>query len=214
MPVLEDIQQSVIDGEMGITGTLVQQALDEGLAPRDILSQGLTPAMAEVGELFERQEYFIPEMMISARAMQAGLNVLRPLLANSGVKPVGRVVLGTVTGDLHDIGKNMVGMLMEGAGFEVEDLGVNVPAAQFVDAAKSSPEIIGMSALLTTTMGEMKTVIDALSEAGLRDNVKVIVGGAPVTSDFAKEIGADGFAADAGSAAKLASNLVAADTPS
>jgi 5-methyltetrahydrofolate--homocysteine methyltransferase len=214
MPVLEDIQQSVIDGEMGITGTLVQQALDEGLAPRDILSQGLTPAMAEVGELFERQEYFIPEMMISARAMQAGLNVLRPLLANSGIKPVGKVVLGTVTGDLHDIGKNMVGMLMEGAGFEVEDLGVNVPAAQFVDAAKSSPEIIGMSALLTTTMGEMKTVIDALSEAGLRDSVKVIVGGAPVTPDFAKEIGADGFAADAGSAAKLASNLVAADTPS
>jgi 5-methyltetrahydrofolate--homocysteine methyltransferase len=214
MPILEDIQQSVIDGEMEVTGTLVQQALDEGLAPRDILNQGLTPAMAEVGELFERQEYFIPEMMISARAMQAGLNVLRPLLANSGVKPVGRVVLGTVTGDLHDIGKNMVGMLMEGAGFEVEDLGVNVPAVQFVEAAKSSPEIIGMSALLTTTMGEMETVIDALSEAGLRDNVKVIVGGAPVTPDFAKKIGADGFAADAGSAAKLASSLVAADTPS
>jgi 5-methyltetrahydrofolate--homocysteine methyltransferase len=214
MPILEDIQQSVIDGEIGVTGTLVQQALGEGLAPRDILSQGLTPAMAEVGELFERQEYFIPEMMISARAMQAGLNVLRPLLANSGVKPVGRVVLGTVTGDLHDIGKNMVGMLMEGAGFEVEDLGVNVPAGQFVEAAKSSPEIIGMSALLTTTMGEMKTVIEALSEAGLRDNVKVIVGGAPVTPDFAEEIGADGFAADAGSAAKLASNLVAANTPS
>jgi 5-methyltetrahydrofolate--homocysteine methyltransferase len=207
MPILEDIQQSVIDGEMGVTGTLVQQALGEGLAPRDILSQGLTPAMAEVGELFERQEYFIPEMMISARAMQAGLNVLRPLLANSGVKPVGRVVLGTVTGDLHDIGKNMVGMLMEGAGFEVEDLGVNVPAEQFVEAAKGSPQLIGMSALLTTTMGEMRKVIDAISEAGLRDDVKIIVGGAPVTADFAEQIGADGFAADAASAARLATSL-------
>jgi 5-methyltetrahydrofolate--homocysteine methyltransferase len=214
MPVLEGIQQSVIDGEMEVTGTLVQQALDEGLAPRDILNQGLTPAMAEVGELFERQEYFIPEMMISARAMQAGLNVLRPLLANSDVKPVGKVVLGTVTGDLHDIGKNMVGMLMEGAGFEVEDLGVNVPAEQFVEAAKGSPQLIGMSALLTTTMGEMRKVIDAISEAGLRDDVKIIVGGAPVTADFAEQIGADGFAADAASAARLATSLTATDTPS
>jgi 5-methyltetrahydrofolate--homocysteine methyltransferase len=214
MPVLEGIQQSVIDGEMEVTGTLVQQALDEGLAPHDILNQGLTPAMAEVGELFERQEYFIPEMMISARAMQAGLNVLRPLLANSDVKPVGKVVLGTVTGDLHDIGKNMVGMLMEGAGFEVEDLGVNVPAEQFVEAAKGSPQLIGMSALLTTTMGEMRKVIDAISEAGLRDDVKIIVGGAPVTADFAEQIGADGFAADAASAARLATSLTATDTPS
>jgi 5-methyltetrahydrofolate--homocysteine methyltransferase len=165
--------------------------------------------MAEVGALFEEGEKFVPEMLISARAMAAAMTILRPLLVEAGVKNVGKVVLGTVHGDLHDIGKNLVGMMLEGAGFEVIDLGTDVPPQKFVDAVKQhQPDIVGMSALLTTTTKAMPTTLNALIEAGVRDQVKVIIGGAPITDDFAKKIGADGFAADAGSAARAARALM------
>jgi 5-methyltetrahydrofolate--homocysteine methyltransferase len=209
MATLDNIRQNVIDGDASSAEEGVRKALDEGLGPEAILHQALIPAMAEVGDRFERQEFFVPEMLIAARAMQAGLNVIKPMLADSGVEPLGRVVLGTVSGDLHDIGKNLVSMMLEGAGFEVADLGVDAAPEKFVDAAKGmDANIVGMSALLTTTMGNMKGVIDALAEAGLRDRVKVIIGGAPVNQAYADEIGADGYAADASSAATLARSLM------
>jgi 5-methyltetrahydrofolate--homocysteine methyltransferase len=208
MSILDEINQSVIDGEFqGIEGK-VRQALDEGHSAEAILNQALIPAMTEVGARFERQEYYVPEMLVAARTMQSGLGVIRPLLADSGVEPIGKVMLGTVTGDLHDIGKNLVGMMLEGAGFEVGDLGVDIPPEKFVEAARGDVDIIGMSALLTTTMGYMRAVVDALVEAGVRDRVKVIIGGAPVTQAFAAEIGADGYASDASSAATLAKSLI------
>jgi 5-methyltetrahydrofolate--homocysteine methyltransferase len=209
MATLDDIKQNVIDGDAPSAEGGVRKALDEGLGPEAILHQALIPAMAEVGDRFERQEFFVPEMLIAARAMQTGLNVIKPMLAESGVEPLGRVVVGTVSGDLHDIGKNLVAMMLEGAGFEVTDLGVDAAPDKFVEAAKGADaNIIGMSALLTTTMGNMKGVIDALAEAGLRDRVKVIIGGAPVNQAYADEIGADGYAADASSAANLARSLM------
>lgn len=208
MKILKNMQNSVIEGNIKKTEGLVEKALEQKLSPTLILNEGLVSAMTEVGDLFEQQVYFIPEMMISARAMQNSLNILRPYLVESGVNPIGKVVLGTVTGDLHDIGKNMVGMLLEGAGFEVEDLGVNVSPKKFVQAVKDGAQIIGMSALLTTTMENMKRVINSITEAGLRDNVKVIIGGAPVTHKFAEEIGADGYAPDASNATKLAKSLI------
>ncbi len=210
MATLDDIKQNVIDGDAPSAEGGVRKALDEGLGPEAILHQALIPAMAEVGDRFERQEFFVPEMLIAARAMQTGLNVIKPMLAESGVEPLGRVVVGTVSGDLHDIGKNLVAMMLEGAGFEVTDLGVDAAPDKFVEAAKGADaNIVGMSALLTTTMGNMKGVIDALAEAGLRDKVKVIIGGAPVNQAYADEIGADGYAADASSAANLARSLMA-----
>src|SRR5690606_34783573 len=146
-----------------------------------------------VGARFERNEFYVPEMLIAARAMQAGLNILKPLLVESGVEPIGKVAIGTVKGDLHDIGKNLVAMMMEGAGFEVVDLGVDVAPEKFVDAVKNGVNLIAMSALLTTTMTNMQTTINALNEAGVRDRVKVMVGGAPVTDAYAKQVGADGY---------------------
>jgi 5-methyltetrahydrofolate--homocysteine methyltransferase len=165
--------------------------------------------MAEVGRLFEEGDYFVPEMLLSARAMQAAMGILHPRLVASGVEPIGKVVIGTVQGDLHDIGKNLVSMMMEGAGFEVIDLGVDVKPASFVEAVQSSgAQIVAMSALLTTTMPMMRTIVAALTEAGLRGDVKVMIGGAPVTADYAAQIGADGYAPDASQAASMAKAFV------
>jgi 5-methyltetrahydrofolate--homocysteine methyltransferase len=208
--ILANIRSAVMEGNAGEVESLVKTALDEGMSPKTILDDALIDGMTEVGQLFENGEYFVPEMLVSARAMKTGLAILRPLLIEQSVEPVGRVVIGTVRGDMHDIGKNLVGMMMEGAGFEVDDLGVNVSADQFVDAAvKGKADIIALSALLTTTMPNMSEVIAKLQETGERGNVKVLVGGAPVTQSFADRIGADGFAADASQAATLARSLVA-----
>jgi 5-methyltetrahydrofolate--homocysteine methyltransferase len=208
-PQLEPIYRSVLEGDMNGTTENVQRALDAGVDAGVILQEGLIPAMGEVGSLFEAGEYFVPEMLISARAMKAGLRLLQPLLVDSDIKPTGKVIIGTVKGDLHDIGKNLVAMMLEGAGFEIVDLGTDVPPEKYVEALKDGDvDIIGMSALLTTTMPNMGSVIQAIDEAGLRDDVKILIGGAPVTADYASEIGADGYAPDASQAATLAKNLV------
>jgi len=166
-------------------------------------------AMSEAGKLFEEGEYFVPELLVAARAMQGGMELLKPLLVAEDVEPVGKVVIGTVKGDLHDIGKNLVGMMLEGAGFEVIDLGTDVDAEKFVEAVKTNnAQMVGMSALLTTTMSNMPSTIEALKQAGLRESVKVMIGGAPVTESFAQQIGADGYAPDASQAAKLALSYV------
>jgi 5-methyltetrahydrofolate--homocysteine methyltransferase len=207
--VLEVIREGIMEGDMPLTQEKVQEAIDAGIAPGDILQEGLVAAMAEVGRLFEEGEYFVPEMLIAARAMKAGLALLRPLLVEADVKPAGKVAAGTVKGDLHDIGKNLVCMMLEGAGFEIVDLGVDVGPDKFLDAVvNKGVDIIAMSALLTTTMPNMKVTVDALKEAGVRDNVRVIIGGAPVTDAYAKEIGADGYAPDASRAVALAKSLV------
>ena len=206
---LESIRNAVIDGDAGAVDANVQAALEAGVTPKTILDDALIQGMNVVGKRFEEGEYFVPEMLVSARAMKAGLAILRPRLIEDAVEPVGRVVIGTVRGDMHDIGKNLVGMMMEGAGFEVNDLGVNVSADQFVDAAiGGKAQIIALSALLTTTMPNMGEVITKLEQTGERERVKVLVGGAPVTEAFAQRIGADGFAPDASQAASLARSLV------
>jgi 5-methyltetrahydrofolate--homocysteine methyltransferase len=206
---LNTIYEAVFDGNAKEAAAAVEAVLAAGETPETILNDACIPAMAEVGEEFEAGEKFVPEMLISARAMAAAMTILRPLLVQAGVKTVGKVVLGTVHGDLHDIGKNLVGMMLEGAGFEVIDLGVDVPPQKFVAAVQEhQPDILGMSALLTTTTKAMPATLNALAEAGLRDRVKVMIGGAPITDDFAQKIGADGFAADAGSAARKARALM------
>jgi len=205
---LKEIYQGVLDGDMGAVQTNVQAAIDAGMPAGDVLQSGLIAAMGEVGQLFEDGEYFVPEMLIAARAMKAGLAILQPLLVDSGVEPVGKVAIGTVKGDLHDIGKNLVAMMLEGAGFEIVDLGTDVAPDQFVAAVKDGVNLVGLSALLTTTMPSMATTIQALDAAGLRDKVKVMIGGAPVTAEYARQIGADGFAPDASQAVTLAKSLV------
>jgi 5-methyltetrahydrofolate--homocysteine methyltransferase len=206
---LETLYDNIIDGVMNQTPANVQAALDAGIPAGEILNTGMIPAMKEVGDLFEEGEFFVPEMLIAARAMQAGLAVLKPHLVASGVDPIGKVVIGTVSGDMHDIGKNLVTMMMEGAGFEVVDLGVDVSPQTFIDAVNEhKPQVVGMSALLTTTMPKMKTTIDAFREAGVLDSIKVMIGGAPVTAEFAEQIGADGFAQDASQAASLAKSFL------
>ncbi|HUT19073.1 MAG TPA: corrinoid protein [Anaerolineae bacterium] len=205
---LKQVYEGVINGNQKVVGEGVQEALDGGVAASTILFDYLIPAMTEVGERFERNEFYVPEMLIAARAMQAGLSLIKPLLAESGVEPVGRVAIGTVKGDLHDIGKNLVSMMMEGAGFEVMDMGVDTSPDKFVQAARDGADVIAMSALLTTTMPSMKTTVDALVEAGLRDTVKVLIGGAPLTQAYADQIGADGYAPDASSAARMAKQLL------
>ena len=210
MSTLDDLKQNVIDGNANGAKALVQQAISEGTPPEKILNEGLIAAMAEVGRLFEVGEYYVPEMLISARAMQTGLAVLKPLLKEADVKPAGRVAIGTVKGDLHDIGKNLVCMMLEGAGFEIIDLGTDVTPEKFIEAVQEKDaNLIAMSALLTTTMPNMKTTIEALRNAGLRDKVKVMVGGAPVTESYASQIGADGYASDASRAVALAKSLIA-----
>ena len=192
------LKQAVIDGDAARVKELTQQALDAGDGPQSLLDEALIPAMDVVGEKFSNREFFIPEMLIAARAMQAGLGLIKPLLTAGESRSKGKVVIGTVKGDLHDIGKNLVGMMLQGAGFEVVDLGADVKPAKFVEAVQAQkPDFIMMSALLTTTMLSMKDTMAALKEAGLRDGVKVGVGGAPVTQRFADEIGADFYAPDA-----------------
>ena len=206
---LEKLKQFVLEGDSAGSLELTQQALYEHVPPDVLINQGLIPAMSVVGKLFEEGELYIPEMLISARAMQACLEVLKPLLSKADVKPLAIVVLGTVNGDMHDIGKNLVALMLEGAGFEIIDLGVDVAPEKFIEAITTGgADIVAFSALLTTTMSNMKTTIDAIQQAGHRNKVKVIIGGAPVTQAYANQIGADGFAADASRAVSLAQSLV------
>jgi 5-methyltetrahydrofolate--homocysteine methyltransferase len=206
---IETIYKGILEGDQHLVAQQVTEALNAGLSPDMILKEGLVAAMSEVGRLFENGEYYVPEMLIAARAMQAGMKLLKPGLADTGVKAVGRVIIGTVSGDLHDIGKNLVGMMLEGSGFEVIDLGTDVKPEAYVNAVREyKPNIVAMSALLTTTMPNMEATIKALEEAGLRQQVKVIIGGAPVTEEYAKKIGADGSAYDASVAVKVARSLI------
>ena len=204
------LKQAVIDGKMAQVKQLTQAAIDEGRPAGEVMDQGLIPAMDTVGEKFSCHEFYIPEMLIAARAMQAGLGLLKPLLAAAGGKPRGKVVIGTVRGDLHDIGKNLVGMMLQGGGFEVIDLGADVKPEKFVEAVKSStPDFVMMSALLTTTMLAMKETVEQLKTAGLRGKVRVAVGGAPVTQRFCEEIGADFYSSNATGAVTKARELLA-----
>jgi 5-methyltetrahydrofolate--homocysteine methyltransferase len=206
---LKPIYQGIIDGNLEEVKAKVQEAIQAKLPAGMILKEGLVPAMAEVGRLFEEGEFFVPEMLVAARAMQGGLEILKPLLVAADVKPAGKVVIGTVKGDLHDIGKNLVSIMLEGAGFEIHDLGTDVLPEKFVEAVKTfQPEIVCMSALLTTTMTNMPVTVEAIKQAGLRDKVKILVGGAPVTDAYAKQIGADGYAQDASAAARLAQTFI------
>ena len=198
MAVLDEIKAATIAGNRENTVAGIEQALSEGMSPGDIIQNGLIEAMGVVGEKFKTNEIYVPEMLIAARAMKAGLAKLKPLMVEGDVKTLATVVLGTVKGDLHDIGKNLVGIMMEGAGMQVYDVGVDISPEQFVEAVKENkPQFVGISALLTTTMPGMKATLEALEEAGLRGDVKVLVGGAPVTQKFAEDIGADGFADNA-----------------
>ena len=207
--LLKRVKQAVLDGDGDETTALTKEAVSQGLGAPQILDEALTPAMDIVGEEYENGDRYVPEMLISAEAMKSAMVVLKPLLADAGVKARGKVVIGTVEGDLHDIGKDLVAMMLEGAGFEVVNLGAEITAEEFVKVAKEhKPDIIGMSALLTTTMIHMPEVIDALQQVGLRDQIKVIIGGAPVTQGYAEKIGADAYAPDAASATKLAKSLV------
>jgi 5-methyltetrahydrofolate--homocysteine methyltransferase len=208
-PILQSMFDAVVDGKKADVEALVAKAVEAKVDPGEILHGGLVAAMTEVGRRFEAGEYYVPEMLIAARAMQSGLSILRPLLVASGVKTAGKVVMGTVRGDLHDIGKNLVAMMFEGAGYEVVDLGTDVAPEKFAAAVREhKPQLVGMSALLTTTMQNMKSTIEAIEDMGLRDKVKVMVGGAPLTEAFAKEVGADGYAPDASRAVALAKKLV------
>ncbi len=209
MAVLEDISTNLQAGQAQKVKDLVQKALDEGVAVEKILNEGLLSGMSIIGAKFKKNEVYVPEVLIAARAMHWGMEVLQPKLVDAGVEPIGKVVLGTVKGDLHDIGKNLVGMMLRGAGFEVIDVGIDVPPEKFVEAAKdNNARIVACSALLTTTMPQMKSVVEAVKTAGI--DSKVMIGGAPVTQDYADEIGADGYAPDAASAADLARTMVAA----
>jgi 5-methyltetrahydrofolate--homocysteine methyltransferase len=207
---LASIAEALQRGDVGKVEELIRLALEEELSPKEILENGLIKGMNIVGIKFKNNEIYVPEVLIAARAMHAGMNILRPKLVETGVRNIGKVAIGTVRGDLHDIGKNLVKMMLEGAGFEVVDLGVDVSADKFVSAVKElQPDIVGMSALLTTTMVYMPEVIKSLEAAGLRDKVKVMIGGAPVTQNYAEQIGADGYSPDAASAVEDAKALIA-----
>ncbi|HEX9385671.1 MAG TPA: corrinoid protein [Anaerolineales bacterium] len=205
--IVQQIFQGIVEGQHELVAEKVDAALQAGVPPRTILDEGMLAAMAEVGRQFEEGECYVPEMMVSARAMKAGLAKLKPSLKQTDIQAAGTVAVGTVKGDLHDMGKNLVGMMLEGAGFTVKDLGVDVSPEAFV-AAADEVDVIGLSALLTTTMGHMKNTLEALDAAGKRPKVKVIVGGAPVTEGFARSIGADGYAPDASRAVALAKALI------
>jgi len=209
MGIYEQIADEVIKGQADVVKDLVNQALSESISAEDILNNGLVAGMNVVSKKFKSNEFFIPEVLVSARAMTAGLDILNPLLAEANVKARGKVVIGTVKGDLHDIGKNIVGMMLQGAGYEIVDLGADVPKEKFIEfTQKEDANMVGMSALLTTTMIYMKEIIQGLKDAGLRDKVKVIIGGAPVTQAYANQIEADGYAPDAASAIDLAKDLL------
>ncbi len=205
---LEEIFEAVLAGNQSEVEDKVKKALEETISPEQILKGGLIAAMSEVGDRFERGDYYVPEMLVAARAMKAGLALIKPLLVEADVKAAGKVVIGTVKGDLHDIGKNLVAMMLESAGYEIIDLGTDVPPGTFAEAVREhAPDIVGMSALLTTTMPEMKNTIEALEDLGVRENVKVIIGGAPVTQEHATRIEADGYAPDASRAVTLVRQL-------
>ncbi len=208
MADLKALYDAILTGDMKAAKALTEAAIADGIPPLTIIHDHMMPAMEEVGLRFERNEYFVPELLLAARAMKSGLELLRPLLAAGGVEPVGRVAIGTVKGDLHDIGKNLVAAMLEGGGYEVIDLGVNVDPQKFVRAVKEkNAGIVALSALLTTTMPAMKTTIEALKTAGVRDQVKVMIGGAPVSAAYAKEIGADGYSSGAANAVAAARAL-------
>jgi corrinoid protein of di/trimethylamine methyltransferase len=208
---LQTLHEAILTGDAKTAKATTDQAIAAGVEPLKLVQEYMMPAMNEVGRRFECNEYFVPELLLAARAMKAALEILRPLLAAKGNEPVGRVALGTVKGDLHDIGKNLVGAMLEGGGYEVIDLGVNVTPEQFIAAIKEKKaNIVAMSALLTTTMPSMKTAIDAMKEAGVRDQVKVIVGGAPITQKYADEIGADGYSESAAGTVAVAKQVVSA----
>lgn len=205
---LSALRKAVIEGEVRDAVSAAREALNDGVQPLDLISQGIGPAMGEVGKLFEEGEYFVPELLMAARATKEIFVILRPLLAQSGAQPMAHVVLGTVQGDLHDIGKNLVAAMLEGGGFEVTDLGVDVPPQAFIDAVKKKPvQIVGLSALLTTTMPAMKNTIEAFRAAGIREQIKIMVGGAPVTRTYAESIGADGYSETAAASVDLARRL-------
>ncbi len=206
---MEDLIKAVIEGNAALVSQLVVQGLEEGLEATTILSEGLTPGMSTVGDLFQKGEYFLPEMLFSAKAMTGGLKHLEPILSKNRSDALATIVLGTVKGDLHDIGKNIVAMIMKGAGFNVIDLGVDVPVERFVEAiSEKKADIIALSALLSTTMPAMKNTVSAIIESGFKEQVKIIIGGAPVTSQFADEIGADGYAKDAPGAVNKVKELL------
>jgi len=208
MSVVKEIADNLMKGKANDVKDLVQKALDDGEGPGSILNDGLLAGMSVIGERFKNNEVYVPEVLIAARAMKAGMEVLQPELASAGVEPIGTAVVGTVKGDLHDIGKNLVCMMLEGAGFNVVDIGIDAPPEKFVSAAsENSATVVGVSALLTTTMTNMKAVVDAIGASDVAGKTKVMIGGAPVTQAFCDEIGADGYAPDAASAADLAKQL-------
>ncbi|RME86313.1 MAG: cobalamin-binding protein [Caldilineae bacterium] len=207
--ILDELYNYTLDGEDEPVVELTKEGLEIGLSPLEILFEALIPSLEEVGRLFEEGEYFVPEMLVAANAMAGAMEILKPLIAETGAKPIGTFVMGTVKGDIHDIGKNLCNVMLEGAGFEVIDLGVNVPPERFVEAIREhNPDAVGMSAFLTTTMPMCKVNIEAITEAGLRDQVKILVGGAPVTQEYADQIGADGYAPDASATVRLTKRLL------
>jgi len=210
MALLDELREAVVDGQAKLTVAHVSQGLADGIDAGTLLREGLIAGMAKVGQLYEDGEVFVPEMLVAARAMSAALAVLKPHLVEQGVKSSGKVAIGTVQGDLHDIGKNLVAMMLEGSGFEIVDLGVDVPPEKFVEAIRQGANVVAMSALLTTTMTNMKGIIEAITAAGLRGQVRILVGGAPITKAYADEIGADGYATDASSAVRVARQVLAA----
>jgi corrinoid protein of di/trimethylamine methyltransferase len=210
MADLEKLYTAVLEGDAKSSAAITKQALDEGVAPMTLVTDTMVPAMDEAGRRFEAEEYFVPELLLAARAMKAAMALIRPLLVASGAKSAGRVAVGTVKGDLHDIGKNLVASMLEGGGFEVLDLGADVSPEKFIAAVKEQgAQVVCLSALLTVTMPAMKTTIEALKTAGVRGSVKVLVGGAPVTAQYANEIGADGYGENANSAVALTRKLLA-----
>jgi 5-methyltetrahydrofolate--homocysteine methyltransferase len=210
MALLDELRAAMVDGQSKQAVAKVNEGLDEGIDAGTLLREGLIAGMAEVGQLYEDGEIFVPEMLVAARAMTAALAVLKPHLVEQGVEPSGKVAIGTTQGDLHDIGKNLVAMMLEGSGYEIVDLGVDVPADKFIEAIRAGANVVAMSALLTTTMTNMQVAIEAIKAAGLRDKVRIIVGGAPITKSYADEIGADGYAEDASSAVRLVKEVLAA----
>jgi len=209
MPTMQEVSDAVIIGNQQKTIELVEAALKEGKKPGAIITEGLIPGMDTVGKKFTAREYYVPDMLIAARAMQSALKILKPMLVGDEIMNIGTCVIGTVQGDLHDIGKNLVGMMLEGAGFKVVDLGADVKTEKYIEAIKeNSANVLGLSALLTTTMPMMKEVIEAVKTSGIRDKVKIVIGGAPLTQKYADEIGADGYSPDAASAVDLVKGLI------
>ncbi len=210
MAVLDELRAAMVDGQSKDAVAKVSEGLAEGIAAETLLRDGLIAGMAEVGQLYEDGEIFVPEMLVAARAMSAALEVLKPHLVDAGVESSGKVAIGTTQGDLHDIGKNLVAMMLEGSGFEIVDLGVDVAPEEFIEAIRDGASVVAMSALLTTTMTNMRTAIEAITAAGLRHQVRIVIGGAPITRAYTDEIGADGYAEDASSAVRLVKEVLAA----